>query len=208
MLLIWGFKARMKTLSEGTFYSPALGGDAPYKLVEAKRWFTFFFIPMIPLKVLGTFVECQATKATYDPKILNNPTNADFTDQLSSGLREVVAAVAAADGQITAAEEELAVGIVGQQVQGYDSATFQDDVARSTEAPLDSRLMYLAGALNEQGKEKLLTAAATIMASDGVVDERDRNEVERIGSLLSMSQAHVKGVIQIASDRNPDPSIG
>ena len=184
MLLIWGFRARTKTLGEGVFYSPAEGGDAPYKLLEAKRWFTFFFIPIIPLNVLGTFVECQATKSTYDPQILNNPTNAEFTDQLSLGLREVVAAVAAADGAISEAEERLAVGIVGRQIPSYDVAAFRADVAQAGASPLDQRLTYLAGALNEQGKESLLGAAATIMASDGTIDERDKAEVERIGTMM------------------------
>ncbi|MEM9132090.1 MAG: TerB family tellurite resistance protein [Actinomycetota bacterium] len=205
MLLIWGFRARTKMLSEGVFYSPAAGGDAPYKLLEAKRWFTFFFIPLIPLNTLGTFVECQATKATYDPKILDNPTNAQFTDQLSLGLREVVAAVAAADGAISEAEERLAVAIVGRQIQGYDVAAFRADVAQAGVAPLDQRLVYLAGALNAQGKESLLGAAATIMASDGAIDERDRAEVERIGSLLTMSPAHVKGIIATAHEQSLAP---
>jgi len=95
-MIIWGWRSRMKTLSEGMFFSPAAGRDVPYKLIEARRWFTLFFIPLIPLKVLGTYVECSQTGSTYDPKILNNPTNADFTDQLSAAVREVVVAVAQA----------------------------------------------------------------------------------------------------------------
>lgn len=199
-MIIWGFRARMKTLGEGTFFSPALGGDAPYRLVEARRWFTLFFIPLIPLKVLGTFVECQATKATYDPKILDNPTNSEFTDQLSSAVREVVATVASADGMVSANERQLALALIGKHVAGYNETDFDGDLARVGSAPLSDRLTYLSGALNEGGKEQLLMSAATIMTSDGAVDDRDRDAVTDIGRQLAMSEAHIRGVIAAATD--------
>lgn len=202
-MLIWGWRSRRKTLSEGTFFSPAAGRDAPYRLVQARRWFTLFFIPIIPLKVLGTFVECQLTKSVYDPRILENPTNAEFTDQLAGAIREVVCAVASADATVTAEERRLAVEIIGRYVTGYDEATFDADLARVDDAPLDERLAYLSSALSEPGKEQVLTAAATIMAADGSIDDRDRNAVRTIGEKLGMSQAHIRGVIDTAASTIP-----
>jgi tellurite resistance protein len=202
-MLIWGWRSRNKTLGEGTFFSPAAGRDAPYRLIEARRWFTLFFIPIIPLKVLGVFVECQITKTTYDPRILENPTNAEFTDQLAGAIREVVCAVATADATVTAEERRLAVEIVGRHVTGYDEATFDADLARVDDAPLDERLVYLSSALSESGKEQVLTAAATIMAADGSIDERDRDAVRHIGEKLGMSQAHIRGVIDTAASTIP-----
>lgn len=199
MLLIWGWRARKKTLREGTFFSPAAGRDAPYRLVEARRWFTLFFIPIIPLKVLGTFVECQVTKATYDPSILQNPTNAEFTDQLAVGVREVVCSVASADATVTAEERRRAIDIVGGYVPGYDEASLDADLARVDQAPIDQRLAYLSSALSEPGKERLLTAAATMMAADGLIDPRDRDAVRSIGEKLGMSPAHIHGVIEVAT---------
>jgi tellurite resistance protein len=201
VLLIWGWRTRMKTLGTGTFFSPAAGADAPYRLVEARRWFTLFFIPVIPLKVLGTFVECQATKATYDQEILRRPTNADFMDQLTAGVREIVAAVAVADGSVTDEERRLAIQILGGFVPGYGESDFADDVARTASTSLDARLAYLAGSLNEHGKEQLLTAAATLMTADGTIDGRDREAVRSIGEKLAMSPAHVRGVIDTAASR-------
>jgi tellurite resistance protein len=198
-MLIWGWRSRNKTLSEGTFFSPAAGRDATYRLVEARRWFTLFFIPIIPLKVLGTFVECQVTKATYDPLILDNPTNADLIDQLAAGVREVVCAVVAADATVTVEERRLAIEIIGRHVAGYDEATLDADLARVDGAPLDERIAYLSSALSEPGKERLLMAAATVMAADGSIDDRDRDAVRTIGEKLGMSTAHIRGVIDTAA---------
>lgn len=202
-MLIWGWRSFNKTLSEGTFFSPAAGRDGPYRLVQARRWFTLFFIPIIPLKVLGTFVECQRTKALYDPRILENPTNVDLTDQLAGGVREAVCAVATADSTVTAEERRLAIEIVGHYVIGYDEATLDADLARVDDAPLDARLEYLSSALTGSGKEQVLTAAAKIMAADGSIDHRARDAVRSIGEKLGMSAAHIRGVIDTAASMIP-----
>lgn len=199
-MLIWGWRGRKKTLSEGVFYSPALGHDGQYRLIEMRRWFTLFFIPIIPLKVLGTFVECQESGATYDPRILEGGTNAEFLDQLSAGVREIVAKVAMADGEITDEERRLAVEIVSGYVPTYDLATFQEDLDRVSAAPLDDRLLYLSGSLDVEGREKLLTAAATVMTADGSIDDRDRKAVTDIGEGLGMSASHIRGVVDSVAE--------
>jgi uncharacterized tellurite resistance protein B-like protein len=201
VILIWSWRVRLKTLSRGVFYSPATGHDGPYRLVEARRWFTFFWIPLIPLKRLGTFVECEQTKTTYEPSILERPTNADFEEQLSGAVREAVVAVIVADGTVTDAERRLALAIIQERVgAAYDAAALDDDIARAPVAPLDDRLRHLASSLNEQGKERLLSAAARVTSADGAVDDRARTVVQRIGQLLEMSPAHVRGVVAAIED--------
>ncbi len=206
-MLIFGWKVRFKTKSEGEFFSPAGGRDAPYRLVEARRWFSLFFIPLIPLSVVGTYVECQLTKATYDPSILANPTTADFRVQLAAAVREVVSAVAVADGNVTDRERQLAVEVVRTYVPDYDGAALAGDLARAADSPLDARLGYLATSLSEHGKEQVLTAASTIMTADGVIDDRDRQVVEWIGEKLTMSRAHVRGVIETVAAINESRAV-
>jgi uncharacterized tellurite resistance protein B-like protein len=126
--------------------------------------------------------------------VLRGPGGGDRV--LTSG---VVCAVAAADATVTAEERWLAIEVVGRYVPGYDDATLDADLARVDHAPLDERLAYLSSALSESGKEQVLTAAATIMAADDSIDERDRGAVRRIGEKLGMSQAHIRGVIDTAA---------
>ncbi|MEM9464918.1 MAG: hypothetical protein AAGA90_06080 [Actinomycetota bacterium] len=205
-MLIWGWKTRTKVLGTGTFYSPALGADGPYELVEARRWFTLFFIPLIPLSVLGTFVRCTQTQSTYDPRVLDGPTNAEFMDQLYAAMREVVVAVASADGQITDEERRLAVEIVGGYSSAYTAETFASDLTRAHDQPLDQRLAFLSTSLNDSGKERMLAAAATMMTADGSIDDRDRAAVSDIGGKLGMTDAHIRGVLMMAEERIQRPS--
>lgn len=69
MLLIWGFKARLKVLAEGLFICPNEGGQRGYRHVSARRWFTFFWIPVIPLKELGEYVQCGSCGAQYNAAV-------------------------------------------------------------------------------------------------------------------------------------------
>lgn len=70
MLLIMGMNARLKVLTEGFFACPNEGGQRPYRHIAARRWFTLFWIPVIPLGRLGEYVECGSCGARYDVAVL------------------------------------------------------------------------------------------------------------------------------------------
>lgn len=70
MLLIMGMKARLKVLAEGMLWCPNEAGQRHYRHVSARRWFTLFWIPVIPLGNMGEYVECASCGAQYDPSVL------------------------------------------------------------------------------------------------------------------------------------------
>ena len=70
MLLLFGIITRTKILGSGTFHCRNEGGERNYLLLEARRWFTLFFIPVIPLKVLGELVQCSSCGVQYDSAVL------------------------------------------------------------------------------------------------------------------------------------------
>ncbi len=83
MLLLFGMTTRTKTLSSGPFYCRNEGGERNYLLLEARRWFTLFFIPVIPLKVLGELVQCSSCGVQYDPAVLQHAATAP-TDEVTA----------------------------------------------------------------------------------------------------------------------------
>ena len=85
VLLIWGFKVRSKLLSAHTFFCPACGGDRGGRLLSARRWFTLFWIPLIPLKEVGDYVECDTCHGHFQTAVLairNRMTVQELADQL------------------------------------------------------------------------------------------------------------------------------
>ena len=48
----------------------AAAATARYRRLEARRWFTVFFIPVIPLKQLGTVVQCDSCGGQFGDDVL------------------------------------------------------------------------------------------------------------------------------------------
>jgi hypothetical protein len=70
LLIIFGFRVLYRTIGQGTFHCQRCGGDREYRHRVGRRWFTLFFIPVIPLNNLGEFVVCTTCKTRYQAGVL------------------------------------------------------------------------------------------------------------------------------------------
>lgn len=65
MLLIWGTKVRRKVKDSGNFECPFCSETQEYEIISLRKYFTVFFIPVIPLKRLGTYWECSNCESAW-----------------------------------------------------------------------------------------------------------------------------------------------
>ena len=201
-MLIWGWKVMFKTLAEGTFHCPNCDGDRHYRHRAARRWFTFFWIPVIPLKQLGSFIECATCESGYDERVLTLPTSAVIADNLSVAVRGLVAAVISADGVVDPAERKHAVQVITESVdETYSNEALEADLKAFEGQSVDDVLAELSGSLNDHGKERLLSVCVELAMADGNVDERELDVARRAGAALSMTPSHTKGIISDALER-------
>ncbi len=201
MILIWGWRARKKTLGEGVFFCPRDQGDRNYRHRSARRWFTFFFIPLIPLNDLGDFVECESCKSTFYPNVLSAKTNTQIEDVLTIGLRYLVVAMIAADGVVDPNEKQAALAVMQRYAnRPYDLSSLEADLHTLQPSEMTDKLEELGSILNEHGKEGIITACVQLAASDGSVDESELAVVRQAGQALTMSAAHVRGIIDNTID--------
>lgn len=70
-MIIFGTKARQKTVGAGQFYCPRCQVQRAYERKKARRYFTLYFIPVIPMDELGEFVECQTCHMAFTPDVLS-----------------------------------------------------------------------------------------------------------------------------------------
>lgn len=70
MFFLFGLKNRRSTVDTGRFHCPNEGATRPYRHDRFRRWFTLFFIPVLPLNRQGERVQCQGCGATYGPDVL------------------------------------------------------------------------------------------------------------------------------------------
>ena len=79
-MIIFGTSNKSKTTGSGQFYCPNCKTTRAYERKQAKRYFSLYFIPLIPMGDLGEFVECQTCHLTYRPDILTVKPPAPKTD--------------------------------------------------------------------------------------------------------------------------------
>ena len=199
-MIIWGWGGITSTADQGSFFCPECGRQE-YKLKRVRNFFKLYFIPIIPLSVLGEYVECQNCKSTFNDRILDWDPEADqarFEAEFSIATKRVMMKIALADGHVddseVAAITTIFADLTGAHIDAGDIraeiAAMKDD----TES-IEDYVSSLRGALNEHGKEKVLLAAVRVAMADGEFDRSEEKEIRKLGECLEMSGAHVRGVL-------------
>ena len=193
MLLIWGFRVRFKKLQSVFFACPRCGADREGAVRQARRWFTLFFIPLIPLAERGRDVECSTCHGRFDPRVLEHPTAAAFSAELESATRFGVAAMVRARANQQGART-AAVAVMREHRASYDVAQLDVDLANTNDSQLEGWLRHLADGLNPHGKEAYFNAMAKIALVDGPLEDPQRALLTTIGNALLMTQAQITGL--------------
>lgn len=204
-MLIWGFKTLFKTQSEGVFFCPQCGGDRPYQLKLARRWFTLFFIPVFTYRQDGVHVECQACKGAFAETALQRQTNAALAIGKRDAMRAVAFSMLRAAGTPSAAARAKAAAAISSVVSSAGASTVAQVDAEWATAHIDLEAVVvpLGDAMQSGGREWLLSWAVAIALADGEVTTAERALLDRIGALLQMSSAHVTGVLATAQRSTP-----
>ena len=71
MIFFWGWRIRKFVLSRGEFFCPGCHAPRGYRLMEAAKYFTFYFIPIFRTSRLGEYVECDRCGRTYNEEVLD-----------------------------------------------------------------------------------------------------------------------------------------
>lgn len=200
MIFIWGLRVRAKLLGSGTFACPSCGADRTYSHKQARRWFTAFFIPLIPLKVIGEFVQCDTCKANFKPSVLALPTTETLQKDLLLAMREAIVTVLGPTPTPSEMREALAALSAFAETEWHEDDLI-DDIAHLDTSDLTGRLAKLADAMNEHGKERIVAACARIASTGGTIDRSQRETVMRIASDIGMTPAHARGVIDEAIEQ-------
>ncbi len=201
MLLIFGLRPRYTVLTEGTFACPNEGGDRPYRRKQARNWFALFFIPIIPLNILGEMVECSSCKTAYDPKVLTMPTAAQMMNDLADAVRHAVVAILVADGSVGDTEKHSGLAVIETYADTpYTMHDLEADLRSMPGADLTGALSKVAGSLNELGKESLMMALGGVAVGDGGLHTDEVEALRRIGAALGLTAAHVRGILAEVTD--------
>lgn len=198
MLLIWGLRNFYHTVGQGTFHCRKCGGDRQYRHRAGRRFFTLFFIPLIPLNKTGEHVQCMTCKTRYVTDVLSLPTAGQMQTALPAGMRAAATAMLHAGDWGSAAARQRTVAVIqGAGAHGYTDADLDSDAAQPAEATR-SALGEVARQLTPDAKEWFLAETMRVAMADGPLTEQERRVAEMIAMDLGMTRAQAVGVVTMA----------
>lgn len=188
-------------LSRGSFYCPDEGAERDYEIKTARRWFSIFYIPLIPRDELGTYLECGGCGQQYKESVLKSPTPESREKTYAAGLRAAMAVVLREhEGSAASHDQRLAaVEVVGGYLGegSYDLETLDKDLVLDA-SDTNHALGELGAMLNAHGQEQVLRACLDVVSS---ADGANRlNLVSEVGETMGMRPAHSRGVIDEVAD--------
>jgi hypothetical protein len=206
MLLIWGWRSLLKVLGVGEFHCPRCRADRSYQLVRPRRWFTMFFIPVIPLKWGENFVQCSACKAGFSEEILSAPTNKQFGYMIALGARAMYAKAIPAglehsEHMFTQALSSLAPFVDDT----YNEANLTADIEAFKGHELIEYLAPLATSMELQGREALVGGLVACVHTAGDPPPAVGQVVSESAAALGLTAAHLAGIVAtVGASHGPD----
>ena len=195
MLLIFGFTVRFKTHATQVFSCPACGGDRTGELQQARRWFSLFFIPIVPLRPLGEQVRCTSCGRMFATSVLERATTSTLETVLANARRALAVMVVATDDRGRAELRSRAIDTLTTVVPGYDARTLASDLEQLDPALAPEYVLPLADGLEVAGREQVLTELARLACTAGPPSPAQRRLIEEVGRALDLTPVHVTGVL-------------
>jgi zinc-ribbon family len=199
-MIIWGFRVIMRVLSSGAFFCPKEDGDRPYQLKSQQRFFTIFFIPLIPLKKFDNLVECQSCRTLYKESVLQRPTATAQSSNMAEVVRVATVSMLRTSPQtdvaLAAKANEQGLRHINEYYPTYDASALATDVAQLDVTALPSMLTNIAAFSDPQHKEGVLTRLTlTALGGKGSLTESERSLLNNVGMTLGLTPPHARGVI-------------
>lgn len=203
MLIIWGLRVFYHTIGEGTFHCRKCGGDRQYRHRAGRRFFTLFFIPIIPLNKVGEHVQCTTCHTRYVMDVLSLPTAQQMQTALPAGMRAAATAVLRSGDPYSPAARQRAVAVItGAGAQGYTEASLDSDMAQPGDAVRDA-LAQVSRQLTPDAREWFLAEIVRVAMADGPLTGSERQTIQAVGSDLGMTPAQAIGVVTMIEQGAP-----
>jgi hypothetical protein len=195
VFILFGWRSVTYNAAKGEFFCPHCRARRPYTHKKVRRFFTLFFIPVIPLDALGEYVECATCRQTFKPEVLvqalqSQLENEDrqkerITSSFRLAMKQVAMISALADGGLDD-QELLNIQAVTGEALPLNQQVNPRLLPSADGKPADLQfLINIAGELSDKGKEMLLRAAHTVACTNRRPDARQIDLVSRIAAVLS-----------------------
>jgi len=200
-MIIFGTTGISSTMEEGQFMCPQCATSENYKHKKVTKFFTLYFIPLIPLGRAGDYVECQTCQGTFISRILDydpNDQQNEFQSVYEKAMRHCMVMIMLADGEIDENEMVAVQKVINKfghnDISIEELKAYVEEIETKPE-PISTYLKKVTPSLNEHGKEIIIKCALAIAAADGNVDDSEIELINEMAKTMQMSTSHLNGII-------------
>lgn len=200
-LIIFGTRGVTYGSEGGQFYCPDCDAERAYKHRKVRRFVTLYFIPLIPLGLLGEYIECQTCTSTYKPSVLElDPKESKQRNEAEfrQAMRRVLVLMMLADGVVEDSEIAAIQSILGKLENRTIERSEIDAELATAKASKEDLAQYcksMAGTLNDAGREMVVRAALLVATADGKFDDTERDALAKLATTLNLPRAHFAGIV-------------
>jgi|TARA_B110000977_G_C10833263_1_gene398960 uncharacterized tellurite resistance protein B-like protein len=197
-MIFFGTRGVTSTVKEGDFHCPQCNNSQKFRHRKVRKFFTLYFIPLIPLESAGEYVECRNCKGTFIPRVLEQGNqNDEFMALYEEAMRHSMIKMMLADGVIDVNEKRLVLEIINRfgnnDLDEIQLENLIGEIQKDTK-DVTYYLKQITGSLNEHGKETIIKCALHVALSDGDFDESEKQMITEMGEAMEMSSSHLKGI--------------
>lgn len=187
-MIIWGTRGITSTVEESTFHCPQCRTQRDGRLKQVRRFFTLYFIPIIPLDVAGRYVECTGCAGTYAEEILQYDPVAEQQKTFDEMLRVMILA-ALADGQVDTDErseiKRQYTAMAGLPVS-EDKLDEEVRFAVQSGTTLNDFVAKVAPDYSPQGKGLVIRLTYSVMSAHGPLEQGHKQQLAGLAKTLGI----------------------
>lgn len=169
-----------------------------YQLVQVRRVFTLYFIPLIPMGVAGKYVECMDCGESFAEEILDYDPEEERKTLQTRMLRVMILA-AFSDEHIDNAERNVIkdqyIDLFGIPVSPKRLEK-EIEIADSSNATLNTYVRKIGGELSPHGKALVIKLAMITMRASGKLSREQWEDFDELGETLDIPEDEFKALIE------------
>lgn len=202
-LIIYGTRGVRMRGDSGSFHCPECRSQRSYTHHKVRRFFTLYFIPLIPLDLLGEYIECDLCVGTFHPDVRHfqaqlQGDRRQVEAEFQTAIKRVMVMMCLADGVVDDDEIETIKQVYGRIAKREISdEEVSDEIVAAMQ---DSRSVHeylrgVVGRINDKGKELVVQAAFFVAAADGEFQDEEQELLADIGEALELRSGHFNQII-------------
>lgn len=185
-MIIFGSTSLNSTIGSGDFFCPRCNLPRQYRHIGVNRFFTLYFIPLIPMGRAGDYVECVQCTGTYGMEILNYNPEAALAQFWIDLRRCLVLLLHEAQRTDSASLARLKAWFEEQAHEPVTPETIHEELQHAAQASanLTNFVHQQFSNLDEDNKLTVLLAGRDLLKQNGPLEERDKAALRKFGAGL------------------------